>query len=30
MPSVSNIIKKYWKVMVDNSPEMKSVLFATR
>jgi hypothetical protein len=25
MPSVSNIIKKHWKVMVDNSPEMKNV-----
>ena len=25
MPSVSNIIKKHWKVMVDNSTEMKNV-----
>ena len=25
MPSVSNIIKKHWRVMVDNSPEMKNV-----
>jgi hypothetical protein len=25
MPSVSNIIKKHWKVMVDNSPEMNNV-----
>ena len=25
MPSVSNIIKKHWRVMVENSPEMKTV-----
>ena len=25
MPSVSNIIKKHWRVMVENSPEMKNV-----
>ena len=25
MPSVFDIIKKHWKVMVDNSPEMKNV-----
>ena len=25
MPSVSKIMKKHWKVMVDNSAEMKNV-----